>query len=136
MVGVLRFLEYVKFKIIKETAMEYPRLGSKIEYIRPTVEGEIISGVGMVKTIYLSDDKRPMVQVKDGENAWNIDLFCINPTDEETEQYGAMIAEVRRVSEEGNKKISILAAEYGEMVSNRYVDLFGEAIDLEGFDGE
>ena len=97
--------------------MQYPILGSTVTYIR--VDGSTtIHGNGMVKAITLSPDNRVVVLV-DGHN---VDLSTINATPETVQAYATLIAEVDRVSKEGNAKIKELVEQYNGMVAALYAD--------------
>lgn len=100
--------------------MQYPLLGSTVSYIR--VDGtNTIPGTGVVKAISLSPDGRVVVLV----DSYNVDLATINATPDVAQAYATLIAEVDRVSKEGNDKIKAVASEYNAIVERLFNDFDG-----------
>lgn len=111
---------------------ELPVLGSIVNYVRVDSENEIHVGKGIVRSLHLSPDDRLMVQVKDNEdNAWNIDLFCVNASSRDVELYGRMIKNVNLISSEGNELIKGMVTDYNERVEGGYSTVLGEPVECE-----
>lgn len=109
--------------------MKYPALGEKINYMRADAKtGALAFGVGIVRAIFLSEDQRPQVQVLDGENAWNIDLVAVNPTEETKKRYAALVSEVQKISAEGNELVKVTVSEYNEKVRAAYDRVLGAPV--------
>ena len=110
----------------------YPKLGEAVTFARATEKGEVFTGSGTVQAIFIGNpDRRAMVQVKEGGNAWNVDAAMINYTPEKLEEYRAAVAEVQSLTDEGNGKVREIIEDYNQRVAAVYVRVLGELIDSE-----
>ena len=117
---------------LKMTKHIYPEIGQEARYMRATPEGEIFEGVGIVKAIFLDPRNRLMVGVVDVEDAktWNVDFVGINYPDDMKERYSAAIAEVTRVSTEGNQLVQETVSNYNDAVEVIYSEILGAPIEF------
>jgi mevalonate kinase len=109
---------------------EYPEIGKSVKYLRADDKGNIFRGFGIVRAIFLDPNDRVQVQVRDGDNAWNIDFFCINPTDETLQEYQEMIADVQRLTDEGNALVKEIVEKYNDLVKQAYDVIIGEPVEV------
>ena len=101
--------------------MTYPQLGETVKYIRQDHEAKkLASGEGIVRAIFLDPRQRPVVNVKDGENTYSIDLAAVNPVDGFEDLYKAKLEEINQVSDEGNAKAKAIVDEYNKRVDEMY----------------
>lgn len=110
---------------------EYPMLGTKVKYLRADEKGKIFDGEGNVCAIYLDPNKRVMVQVKDGDNAYNVDFFGLNPTADTRKAYEKVIKEVTKITESGNKLVEKTVSEHNDKVSDAYTATLGAPVTME-----
>lgn len=114
----------------------YPVIGQKHTYLRADQDGTIHEGRGTVVSIFLSPECRTMVQVHDGANVFNVDLGVLDYTPDERAAYSAMIADVQRLSAEGNAKARAIVDEYNGKVAALYSSFFGEPTDMSELEAE
>lgn len=72
-----------------------------------------------------------MVQVRDGDTAWNIDLAMINPTPEKVAEYSSAIMEIKELEDRGNGLVKETIASFNAKVDEVYVRVLGDFIDME-----
>jgi len=109
-----------------------PELGSVVGYVRVDSEKAIHVGSAVVRSIFLSPDDRLMVQVKDREdNAFNVDLVCINPSRGLVKKYEDMMVEVSRISSESNDAIKDMVEGFNETIDDIYNNTIGNPIKIE-----
>lgn len=111
--------------------VKYPRLGEKVTYLKADEKGEVTNGEGIVQAVFLDPNRRVMVQVKDGEHAFNVDIFGINWTQATFNAYVDIIKNVVTVTEEGNELVKKTVSEYNEKVEALYNDAFGKPVEIE-----
>ena len=109
----------------------YPEIGKGAKYIRADEDGNIAKGFGIVQAIFLDPNKRLMVQIKDGENAWNVDFYGINYTDEVAQGYADLIERVQKITEEGNNLVKETVERYNDAVAEAYTTVLGAPIKAE-----
>lgn len=115
----------------------YPRLGSKVSFVRGNPHtNEIEHGTGLVMAICLDTALRPMAHIEalksDGEkDRFNVDLLCVNPSDEQVEKYTATVNAVKALQSEGNDKVASMVAEYNGRVSDAYTGVVGDPVVLD-----
>ena len=107
---------------------EYPEIGEKIKYIRCDKDGNMEEGYGVVRSIFLDPNDRPMVQVKDGQEAYNIDLYGVNPGEGARETYQKLIETVREIEAEGNALVKETVDRYNQSVSDAYSSVLGKPV--------
>ncbi len=107
-----------------------PALGSVVSYARADQNGAIHQGQGVVLALFLNPDKRPMVQVRDGQNAWNCDLVTINATPEQVEAYGLAIGQVQALTVEGNDLVKATVSDYNARVQEIYDNALGKPLEI------
>lgn len=106
--------------------MKYPELKSEVRFIRQDVENKVlVEGIGEVQGIFLDARKMPMVRVKAGEDAYNIDLAAINYDEAFKVKYEALLAEIAEITKDGNDKVKAIVEEYNAMVDKKYEELLG-----------
>lgn len=113
--------------------LSYPVIGTEVNYMRATPEGEIFEGVGIVKAIHLDPRNRLMVNVMDCDDgkAWNIDFVGVNYGDDMLDKYKHVIAEVSRITKEGNELVQKTVKSYNDDVEKLYSDVLGDPIHFE-----
>lgn len=112
-------------------SQNYPELGSTVHYARADQAGAVHQGAGKVQAIFVHADRRPMVQVRDGDTAWNIDLAMINPTPEKVAEYSSAIMEIKELEDRGNGLVKETIASFNAKVDEVYVRVLGDFIDME-----
>lgn len=111
---------------------QYPHIGSVVTYARADEKGEVHVGQGMVMAIFVGQpDRKLMVQVKEAGAAYNVDLAMIDHTPEELETYRAAVAEVQKLTDEGNAKVREIVAEFNAKVEEVYIRVLGEPVNVE-----
>ena len=109
----------------------YPTIGQLVTYARADEKGEVHTGSGKVQAIFVGmPDRRLMVQVKEGDAAWNVDFAMIDHTPEELESYRAAVSQVQAITEEGNEKVRAIVAEYNAKVQDVYTETLGALIEV------
>jgi len=110
----------------------YPMLNEAVTYARADEKGEVHTGSGKVQAIFIGNpDKKLLVQVKDGDSAWNVDLAMVNYTPEKLEEYRAAVSEVQALTDEGNEIVRKTIDEFNAKVAAVYVRVLGETFDAE-----
>lgn len=112
--------------------MKYPTIGGQFPYIRATPEGDIIEGVGVVKSIFLDARNRLMVgviDIVDGKH-WNVDYIGVNYGKDTKDKYELVINEVIRISKEGNNLVKETVNRYNDEVEALYSKVLGSPIDI------
>lgn len=100
---------------------EYPKLGTEVKFIRQDVQNScLVEGIGEVQGIFYDPRKMPMVRVKVGDEAFNIDLVAVNPEEGFKEAYESMLEEVKVLTKEGNDKAQAIVKEYNEKIDAIY----------------
>lgn len=100
-------------------------INQEVTYIRSDNDYAIQSGSGIVKAVFLDSDSRVVVQVKDGDNVYNIHLACINASDEFRSKYEAMEAQVKALSEAGNAEVRATVAKFNADIEALKTALLG-----------
>lgn len=113
--------------MIMDTA-QYPRIGSYVKYLRADETGKIFTGSGNVRGIFLDPNDRVMVQVKDKDQAYNVDLYGINPTKASRASYKNLIDQVQEITKEGNVLVQKTVESYNTQVMTAYTELLGAPI--------
>lgn len=109
----------------------YPTIGSQATYIRSTPEGEVHLGEGIVKAILVDPRGRLTVQVKDGENVYNVDFATINADEGFADEYAKTIDAVAALTKEGNELVKKTVDGYNAQVDALYNELLGCPVALE-----
>lgn len=106
--------------------MNYPELGTEVRFIRQDLQAKtLVEGKGYIQGIFLDPRKMPMARVKDGEEAYSIDLAAINYDDNFKAKYKALLAEIAEITKEGNEKAKAIVDEYNAKVDDKYKELLG-----------
>lgn len=110
-------------------------IGQHVQYFinRPNVEtGEnnFIDGNGTVTALFLNPDKRRMVQVKDGANMVNVELACVDASEETKAAYMGMVETVDALTKEGNEAVRKVADGFNESVQMAYNIVLGVPVDV------
>ena len=108
-------------------------IGDTVNYMRATAEGEIFEGVGIVKAIHLDPRSRLMVSVMDTTDGkvWNVDAIGIDYDDDLRGKYEHVIAEVARITIEGNELVQKTVSSYNEQVEALYSSVLGEPVHID-----
>jgi hypothetical protein len=106
-------------------------LGSSVSYIRKGADGEAVEGFGLVMAVCLDHSKRRVVQIKEGENVFNVDYFAVNPTEPFKDDFRGLCKFIKEETENGNKLIQSTVAEFNKKIENAYNALLGLPLDLE-----
>lgn len=110
-------------------------IGQTVTYYRckpatETTEKTFIDGRGVAIAVFLNPDLRPMVQVKDGADVFNIDAAMINSTELARDKYRAMTDMVDKLQTEFNEKQADLVADYNNLIEAAYTSGIGEPVKL------
>lgn len=105
-------------------------IGQTVKYVRnvpdmASKKNNFQEGEGFVIAQFLNADRRPMVQVKDGEHAVNVDLFAVNPSEEFIEAYKAMFAKIDELSNQANAEIKALTDKANADIQDVYTLTIG-----------
>lgn len=111
--------------------LTYPTIGSQATYIRSNEKGEVFTGAGVVQAIFIDPRRRLMVQIKDGENAYNVDFATINKDKDFEKEYKAAIKEVAKITKEGNELVQKTVSSYNAEVDSVYDKVLGAPIHLD-----
>lgn len=116
----------------KACIMNKLTIGKMCKYIRATPEGEVIFGAGMIKSIFIDARNRLMVGVIDGTNFknWSVDAVTIDCDYKVAKKYRDAIAEVVRVTAEGNKRVQETVENYNNLVEQLYNESIGAPLDI------
>ena len=116
------------------TQANYPTLGSKVTYIRQIKLGTTEKGSGTILGLGLDATKRITAHVEldtVAKEKVNIDIACLNPTDEFSEKFKTCVERVELLTEEGNKEVRGLVEYYNGMVEDLYSAMLGDAVVFE-----
>lgn len=100
-------------------------INQEVTYLRSDNDYVVQSGSGIVKAIFLDSDSRVVVQVKDGDNVYNIHLACLNASDEFRAQYEALEVQVKALSEAGNAEVRATVAKFNADIESLKTALLG-----------
>lgn len=119
----------------------YPTIGQKLSFIRQNLnnkENPIHQGVGIVCALSMDTHKRlvaTMLTMKDngsGESEKvNVDLQCLNPSEEFVANFAATTQAVQNLQSEGNGKAAEVVAEYNQLIQSAYSGVLGEPVEVE-----
>lgn len=105
-----------------------PELGQKVRYVRVNSEGVVESGEGFVQAILIGVEKRTNIQVKDGDNAFNLEPMAINPNDDEERAFTAHVKKIRGMADDFNKRAQDVVLEGNTAILNLNTEFFGPPI--------
>lgn len=103
-------------------------LGQKVRYVRVKSDGVITSGEGVIQAIIIGIEKRKNFQVKDGDDAFNLEPMAINPTDDEERAYTAHVKTIRAMADDFNKRANELVQAGNAAIMNLNTEFFGPPI--------
>lgn len=114
----------------------YPRIGSKVSYVRQNERSQMVEGTGIVQAIVLDPSKRLMVHLETDEldpetqqkTRKNVHVACLFPSDEFKAQFKATTEAVIALGDEGNTKSRDIVAEYNQRVDAAFSLVLGEAV--------
>lgn len=116
----------------------YPKIGTRAKYIRVNPQTkEFEEGSSLILAICLDPQKRIMAHMQgiplpDGNTGnFNVDLNCLEPSDDFKAKFKAVKDRVEATSQEGNGKIAALVAEYNQAVENAYTSVLGEPVEFD-----
>jgi hypothetical protein len=108
----------------------YPTIGTVVNFVRTnTLEAPEV-GKGTVFGFGLDPNKRIMAHIEllGTTERVNVDLNCLEPTEEFIAAYAQTIKEIKSLSNEGNEKVKVLVEDYNKRVDNLYSKVLGEPI--------
>lgn len=118
----------------------YPQIGAQVQYVRQNAAGETVRGTAMVLAVCLDHGRRLMAHVvgdvvqPDGsvaEQKFNVDISCLNPSDDFVKRFSETTMAVRELSAEGNRLAQEIVAQYNEKVEELYSGLLGVPVEIE-----
>lgn len=115
----------------------YPRLGSKVSYIRQLAQtGELQEGVAVILAIHLDQSKRLAAHLEgtkeDGsKELFNVDLNLLDPSAETKAALQVMADQVKALSEEGNGKAAAVISEFNAKIEMVVSQVMGEPVMFE-----
>lgn len=112
---------------------EYIKIGSEIKYMRHDNDLIVHKESGIVRAIFVDQQNRLMVQVKRGENAYNVhySTLCDEHSDESAKKYGELLQNIRTTSDEGDALVQDIVEQYNGQVQNLTTAALGEPIEFE-----
>lgn len=116
----------------------YPKIGSKVDFVRQNLQSQDVErGSGMILAVCLDATKRLVVHVApdhpegtDQPQNFNVDISCLNPTDEFIKKFSDKLEEIKSVSSEGNGKVEAIVSEYNNRVTEIYTELLGQPVEI------
>lgn len=123
----------------------YPQIGTRAKFVRlnPTTmlpeRGEgLIVGFGLnekqqVMTFIVASLASPDPAMNGAivEQRVNIDLACLDPSDEYVAKFGEITAQIKATGDEGNGKVTNIVQEYNQRVDALYQSILGAPIEFE-----
>lgn len=115
----------------------YPAIGQRVAYVRQNPStGEILTGFGLVLAIHLDAVKRVMAHLSEKnaeghEEKFNVDLTCLEPTEEFIIRFTEVTNKVKEISSEGNKQVISVVSDFNKKVEDVYSGILGEPIEIE-----
>lgn len=112
----------------------YPRIGSKVNYVRQGENGQMVEGNGTVLAVVLDPAKRLMVHLEtdelvDGQKSRrNVHANCLFPSDDFKASFKGSLDAIRSMGDEGNGKAQEIVTEYNKRVDAAYDVILGVAV--------
>lgn len=119
----------------------YPEIGQSVTFLKENInERAVEEGSGVILSICLDANKRLMAHVlvdntekPDGNSEKiNVDVQLLNPTPEKKQAFQSAVEDVKSIVDEGNGKIQELVEEYNRRTQERYDEVLGRAVKIEG----
>lgn len=107
-------------------------LGQSVFYIRQDKNnlGQAIDGEAVVMAICLDAEKRKVVQLKAGEDVFNVDYYAVNPSEAFKDDYKALILQIKGLTDTANKAVAGIVAEANKEISDAANAVLGHPMDL------
>lgn len=124
---------------MKRIVDSLPDLNEKVKFCRIKAgEGgavdELVRGEGTVIGVIIGTAKRPNVMVKDAETslnkAWTLEPMCINPTDEQAQEYFQHRQKLNGVVKEFNDKAQAVINDGNIAVDAMNANIFGQPLEI------
>ena len=112
------------------STQEYFKIGSRVKYLRHDTDLEVHEEVGIVRAIFMDQDNRLMVQVKNGENAHNVHYTSVNYNLSLVKDYKDLLQDIRSTSSEGDTLVDEIVQRYNKTVQAVTTNLLGEPIEV------
>lgn len=113
----------------------YPKIGSKVSFIRQGENGQAVEGTGTIQAVVLDPSKRLMVHLEsdavgaEGQKLrHNVHVNCLEPSDDFKAEFESSLKAIAAIGEEGNGKAKEIVAEYNQRVDAAYNAVLGEAV--------
>ena len=109
------------------------KLGQQVKYVRikpneSASAAELVHGEGVIVGHIIGVSKRENYMVKDGEKAYNLEPFAIDPTPEEAENYLHHHRLIQGLVEDHNKHVSDEVARINELIDGANAEMFGPQV--------
>lgn len=80
----------------------------------------------------MDGNRRVMAHLKDPniETAFNVDLSCLNPSEQFVDQFTALTATVKSVGDEGNAKAQEVIKDYNKRIDELYSSVLGKPVEI------
>lgn len=118
----------------KKFSAPYPPLGTKVTYVRQDPQGQVLQGEAVVLAICLDQEKRVMAHIKhnaEGEGfAFNVDLNCLNPSEEFVEKFKDVTNRVRLLQGAANEEIQAKVADGNRRIADEYSTILGHPVNF------
>lgn len=115
---------------------KYFKIGTEITYLRHDNELVIHRERGIVRAIFVDQNDRLMVQVKVGENAYNVNYSMVFDLDsnekgkEKLAQYKKLLKDIRDTSDTGDCLVDKIVAEYNGKVQDITTAVLGAPVEF------
>ena len=115
----------------------YPKIGTKVKYIQHVGKtGEFIHSEGIIHAITMDPSMRLMAHLdivnKEGQSVkTNVDLRCLNPSDEFIEDFKKLTADILKISKEGNDIVKKTVELYNTRVAKAHDGILGKPVVFE-----
>lgn len=105
------------------------QLGDKVTYIRQGKDG-VLEGAAILKGMGMDGEGRTIALLKEGEDSFNTFLQCLNRDKAFHKEFKSRVAEIDRLSKEGNAAAKAVVDDYNARVGAVYDALIGKPLEI------
>ena len=118
------------------TLTKYPKLGQLVDFVVTDQKtGALIEATGRVLAICMDGRKRVMAHLAyvpaDDRPEVNVDLQCLNPSDDFKEKLRACLVQVLANSAEGNEAVKAIVEKHNATNDALFDSLLGSVVEFE-----
>jgi len=108
-----------------------PEIGSKVTYIRQNKDGGILTGDAHMLAVHMDTRQRLMAHLKNDTETFNVDLKCVNPSDQFKAEYEAATLAVQDVSSEANAAAAKIITDANQRIDELYTAVLGAPVEFQ-----